>query len=363
MSEKLYELAKQQKDLTKLLPATATPLFDGDAIVALCKLENFADFLSDDTGVLINRIFESNVRDYQGEVEVNKEIAETLVSSDTPDFWWINNGVTIVADKAQWLAPNISIKNPLIVNGLQTSFEIHRNANKLTGDSRSVLVRIIEVTDPAKREKIIRATNRQTNIKHSSFRASEPIHVQIEDYLKGIPIYYDRRKNSYKREGKPADSILSIDRLAQVVLAVLLQEPHTARARPTSAIKKDADYKKIFPGSTSGFPLAMYGVLAELNLKVEEHFRTLKGIVDQNLLNNTRFHVLMVLAWTINKSSTLPAIRISQLKPSKVNAAVLNKVSSWVFKEFNAQGGQDKVSKDKLFTNHLLNTWAPSSTL
>lgn len=358
----LYELAKQQKDLTKLLPTASTPLFGDDAIVALCNLEKFSDFISDDTGILINRIFESNVRDYQGEVEVNKEIAETLGSSDTPDFWWMNNGVTIVADKAQWIAPNISIKNPLIVNGLQTSFEIHRNASKLKGDVRSVLVRIIEVTDPAKREQIIRATNRQTNIKHSSFRASEPIHSQIEDYLKAIPVYYDRRKNSYKREGKPADQILSIDRLAQVALAVLLREPHTARARPTSAIKKDADYKKIFPAAPNGFPLAMYGVLAELNLKVEEHFRTLKGIVDQNLLNNMRFHVLMVLAWTLNMSSTLPAIRISQLKPAKVNAAVLNKVSTWVFNEFKAQGAQDKVSKDKSFTAHLTKTWTPAST-
>ncbi|UAL10107.1 hypothetical protein [Caulobacter segnis] len=171
-----------------------------------------------------------------------------------------------------------------------------------------------------------------------------------------------RRKNSYKREGKPADRILSIDRLAQVVLTVLLQEPHTARARPTSAIKKDSDYKKIFPDGANGFPLAMYGVLAELNLQVEEHFRTLKGIVDQNLLNNMRFHVLMVLAWTLNKNSTLPPIRISQLKPSKVNAAALNKVSTWVFNEFNAQGGQDKVSKDKAFTNHLLNKWTQAST-
>lgn len=358
----LYELAKQQKDLTKLLPTASTPLFGDDAIVALCRLEKFADFISDDTGVLINRIFESNVRDYQGEVEVNKEIAETLGSKETPDFWWMNNGVTIVADKAQWIAPSISIKNPLIVNGLQTSFEIHRNAAKLKDDSRSVLVRIIEVTDPAKREQIIRATNRQTNIKHSSFRASEPIHVQIEDYLKAIPIYYDRRKNSYKREGKPADRILSIDRLAQVVLAVLLQEPHTARARPTSAIKKDPDYKKIFPAVPNAFPLGMYGVLAELNLKVEEHFRTLKGIVDQNLLNNMRFHVLMVLAWTLNKSATLPAIRISQLKPTKVTAGVLNKVSSWVFDEFKAAKALDKVSKDKAFTAHLQTTWTPAAT-
>jgi hypothetical protein len=359
----LYELAKQQKDLDKLLPTTAAPLFSGEkAMVALCGLEVFAKFISDDTGILINRIFEANVRDYQGEVEVNKEISETLTQSKTPDFWWMNNGVTIVADKARWVSPNISIKNPLIVNGLQTSFELHRNVASLANDSRNVLVRIIEVTDPTERERVIRATNRQTNIKHSSFRASEPVHIQIEDYLKTLGIYYDRRKNRYKREGKPADRILSIDRLAQVVLSVLLEEPHTARARPTSAIKRDVDYKKIFPAAPNAFPLAFYGVLAELNLKVEEHFRTLRGIIDQSLLNNMRFHVLMALAWTLNKNATLPAARIGQLKPNKVTAQMLNKVSSWVFDEFKTYGALDKNSKDSKFTSRLRATWTPPAT-
>jgi hypothetical protein len=34
--------------------------------------------ISDDAGGLITRIFEANVRAYQGEVEVNREIADSL---------------------------------------------------------------------------------------------------------------------------------------------------------------------------------------------------------------------------------------------------------------------------------------------
>ena len=90
------------------------------------------------------------------------------------------------------------------------------------------------MTEPAKRDKIIRATNRQTSINNSSFRATEAIHREIEDYLLMMGFFYDRRKNAYKREGKSADKIIGIDRLAQAVLSILLQEPHTARARPTT---------------------------------------------------------------------------------------------------------------------------------
>ena len=59
-------------------------------------------------------------------------------------------------------------------------------------DKRMVLVRVIVEKDREKRDEIIRATNRQTNIKHSSFRATEPIHREIEDFLGTINFFYDR---------------------------------------------------------------------------------------------------------------------------------------------------------------------------
>ena len=127
-----------------------------------------------------------------------------------------------------------------------------------------------------KRDEIIRATNRQTAVTHSSFRATEAIHREIEDYLLTLGYFYDRRKNFYKREGKPADKIISIDRLAQAVLSVLLQEPHTARGRPTTAIKDDNDYKRIFSSDKTHHPLEMYGVLVRMLDSVEAFFRKIR---------------------------------------------------------------------------------------
>lgn len=135
----------------------------------MCKLADYLRFISDESGNLITRIFEANVRAYQGEVEVNREIAGSL-ENPTPDldFWWLNNGVTIVADEAGFTSNQLVIANPLIVNGLQTSHEIHAYASKIpTDDQRSILIRVIEETDLLKRDKIIRATNRQTSITNS----------------------------------------------------------------------------------------------------------------------------------------------------------------------------------------------------
>ena len=59
-------------------------------------------------------------------------------------------------------------------------------------------MRVIVPGSEESRDKIILATNSQTNIPKSSLRATDAIHRQIELYLKQRNIFYDRRKNYYK---------------------------------------------------------------------------------------------------------------------------------------------------------------------
>jgi AIPR protein len=364
-AQQLYDRSSNQKRIVVDLPTTGTPLSGNNSYVALCKLTDYVKFISDDAGGLITRIFEANVRAYQGEVEVNREIADSL-EHPTPglDFWWLNNGVTIVADQAGFMNNRLTIENPLIVNGLQTSNEIHNIALKLQpAEARMILVRVIVETDREKRDEIIRATNRQTAVTHSSFRATEAIHREIEDYLLTLGYFYDRRKNFYKREGKPADKIISIDRLAQAVLSVLLPEPHTARGRPTTAIKDDNDYKRIFSSDKAEHPLEMYGVLIRLLDSVEAFFRKNASSLDQVYRNNLKFHVLMVLGWALNGYSTFPAPRIMQLDLAKLaEAHQVNAVVQWVRQEFDVAGAEDRTAKDSAFKQRLKANWSVAAT-
>jgi hypothetical protein len=223
------------------------------------------------------------------------------------------------------------------------------------------LIRIIVEKDPAKRDQIIRATNRQTSINNSSFRATEQVHREIEDYLFSLGFFYDRRKNAYKRQGKPADLIISIDRLAQALLA-LIREPHTARARPTTALKVDADYKRIFSGDKTVHPLSMYGAAVKMLASVEKYFKTNASGLDRVVRNNLKFHSLMVLGWALNGDKTLPPLRIGQLDLSKLTDPQVKKVVDWVKGEFLAAGAEDKTAKDTAFTNRLVANWTPAAT-
>lgn len=71
-------------------------------------------------------LLEPNVRDYQGAGSpVNKEIRATLNdASTTVEFWWLNNGITILGEKCFITGNKVTITKPEIVNGLQTSHEV-----------------------------------------------------------------------------------------------------------------------------------------------------------------------------------------------------------------------------------------------
>jgi hypothetical protein len=74
---------------------------DDGSVVCLTNLNNFAAFLTDENGELKTHILEPNVRDYQGIGNpVNAEIRATLNDAENKiEFWWLNNGITIIAEK------------------------------------------------------------------------------------------------------------------------------------------------------------------------------------------------------------------------------------------------------------------------
>jgi hypothetical protein len=218
-------------------------------------------------------IFDANVRDYQGDVEVNRAIRQTLLQPEGEDFWWLNNGITILAADASHSGKTLTIRDPRVVNGLQTSQEVFRafQTSSVPSEDRSILVRVIIPQSPTSYQRIVRATNSQTNVPPASLRATDPIHRDIEDFLKAKGFYYERRKNYYKNEGRPRDEIISIPYLAQATMAILLGRADDARARPSTLIKSDQDYQTVF---NPQYPMPAYFACVTLMKRVEPFLRS-----------------------------------------------------------------------------------------
>lgn len=259
-AEELLRLARKSKIETLPLNYTEAVATQTGSAVCLVKLQDYYDFIHDpDTGELRGWLFEENVRDYEGKnIDVNKAIRGTLdeITLDR-DFWWLNNGITVVSAKSPSSGKTFVITEPKVVNGLQTSMEIYNyfRTNKEKADIREILVRIIVTEEEKIKNDIIKATNSQSAIKPASLRAFDEIHYKIEQYLFLHGWYYERRKNFYKNQKKPKNKIISIAYMAQAVAAIVLQRPNDSRGRPITIIKNETIYKKIFDDS---YPVELY---------------------------------------------------------------------------------------------------------
>ncbi len=320
----------------------------------LARLNEYYKFITDSQNKIVKSLFEANVRDYQRNVEVNNGIQYTLRNpQDDEDFWWLNNGITIVATAAsQFGGKTLQIISPQIVNGLQTSEEIYKYFKDLedpSNDERNVLVRVIIPTRPEICDRIIKATNSQTTIPTASLRATDPIHKNIEDFLKPHGFYYDRRKNYYKNEKKPIGKIISISYLAQAVMSIVLRKPDYARARPSSLMKKDDDYKEIF---NSEYPIQLYLQCVKIIKSMENFLR--QQDISLKHANNIKFHLAMFSALLLAKDNQLDPDKLATLSLSTLNDNFIEICYNEVCTIYKNLGASDQVAKNRNFAEKLI---------
>jgi hypothetical protein len=314
------------------------------AFVCLVSLKDFFKFITDSQGHLSWYIVEANVRDYQGKTEVNDQIQTSLQDQTSEDFWWLNNGITILSSKATQSGKALTIENPEVVNGLQTSTEIFnyfKKCNTAT-EKRNLLVRVVVPNEPESRDRIIKATNSQTTIPPASLRATDKIHRDIEEYLKPFGLYYDRRKNFYKNEGKPINRIISIPQMAQAVMAMFLRRPDMARARPSSLIKRDEEYIKLFDPKQ---PIEIYRACAELMKQVDASLNTLGASLSAPDRNNVRFYIAMCASQEALQNSDPSPDKIASLVGVALPEEALKNSYELVLNDYSSLGGTDRIAK------------------
>ena len=302
-------------------------------------------------GELRRNLFEANVRDYQGATQVNAEIQKALSERWTEDFWWLNNGITIVAGKVTQTGKTLTIEDPQIVNGLQTSREIFHyfKTSNTVGDEREVLVRVISPQTSDSRDRVIKATNSQTAISPASLRATDKIQRDIEQYLRPFGLFYDRRKNSHKNEGKPLDKIVSIPAMAQALMAVVLQRPGTARARPSSLLKKDEDYETVF---SEHFPIEVFRASIELSRLVDAHLRADTTLSPEDRVN-LKFYVAMYLAALASGVAKPTPDQIKTLAGNTINKSLLDEATAAVKGIYQQLGANALTAKGGEFGEKL----------
>lgn len=344
--------ALPQKD--EVIVITKSLSADDGSVVCLVGLKEFAKFLTGPGGHLKTSMLEPNVRDYQGKRNpVNTEIRETLNdSASTEEFWWLNNGVTILATACGISGNKLKVSDPEIVNGLQTSHEIFGvfAATPERIENRNILLRVVLLTDDRSRNKVIKATNSQTPVDVVSLRATDRIHFDIEDRLKLYDLFYDRKKGKYRRLRKPIASIVSIRALAQAVMSIYLQRPDDARARPKSLLTDKDVYPKLFADSHNrdlfvaciSIDRQVHGFLAETTIE--------EAKLTRDEQRNIRYYVDSIVGCELLRRFVPDAESIASVVAQCVGplpAEMLQYAATTAMSIYRQEGGTDNAAKNK----------------
>lgn len=324
--------------------------------IALVDLKSYFNFIVNDEGDVRKSFFDSNVRDYQGKNNVNSSISETLHRADDNDFWWLNNGVTVLASEATLVNNReLQIVNPEIVNGLQTSMEIYNyfseNREALESEKRSILLRIIVPDNEESRDQIIFATNNQTNIPKATLRVTDPIHLQIEMYFKSRGLFYDRRKNYYKNQGRKPAEIVGVSFLAQCLITIFLKKPDYARARPSTLLNDEKTYNELYEKNNN---LEVFYRVALLGKKIQKNVRSGSDYSSAEKSDILYYVLYAVIADVLGKKNITPA-DIKNLDMDSVTDTLIEDIRNRVYEIYKQHGGNGRVAKSAEFIQYIDN--------
>ena len=338
-----------------------------DAVIALVPIKQYYDFITSENNEINTKLFESNIRDYKGKSSVNKDILETLLKdNDSMQFWWLNNGITIIAEgiKESSSAKKILITNPQIVNGLQTSYSIFNyfndNKMKLENEKRDLFIKIIKI-DPeleGKELDITIATNRQNEIRGKDIKANDEVQKNIELFFKENGKYYQRKDKYYTNRKFPKKDILTLFDLAKYVYTIYDKDPAYTRNNPGKLLKDDK-YNKIFDIQNNNQDYKRYLLAYEIYDKI---ISLNKGKIDinENSFEKVNFiHHLVYVSISLLKKNrnytfqTLKDINMIDIDNKLINEAY-SIITSAIIKNDIVPSQVLKTIKEQKF-NVLLN--------
>ncbi|MGE4340308.1 MAG: AIPR family protein, partial [Pigmentiphaga sp.] len=204
-----------------------------ESYVGLLPAPEFLRLVEDENHEILKGIFYDNVRDWQDFNVVNSEMRETLTSGATRSrFALMNNGVTVIAKTLRTTANRFYIEDYQVVNGCQTSHVLH-DQRDLLDETVMVPLRLIATRDDEVISSIVKATNRQTEVREEQLLALSDFQKKLETYFGAFPddqrLYYERRSRQYNSVGGIEKTrVITPGGLIRAFASMFLQEPHRA---------------------------------------------------------------------------------------------------------------------------------------
>lgn len=184
------------------------------------------------------QLLERNIRRYLGLQgnRVNEGIRQTLTSSTPDNFYFFNNGLTLVCNDFSYNALQnsdyqVKVENLQIVNGGQTCMTIFKTLESMNSHqipkNASVLIRLYKL--PKDNQDIIlqitQATNSQNPVDLKDLKANDEKQQLLEESITALSYSYRRKRADTTIKSTDITSGAA----AEAILAVWRNAPHQAK--------------------------------------------------------------------------------------------------------------------------------------
>jgi hypothetical protein len=218
----------------------------------------------DNTELGRNILFGQNLREALRKGSKTYDGIKKTIIDEPHNFWYYNNGITIIAKELIIEDKKITLKEFSIINGAQTTSSFLQYLNEIEIDypkkDRSkfsnkinevfILARIVETMDDDQfKNKITLYNNTQNPISTRDMVSNNPEQIQLQKKLLNSDpnIYIDIRRGALRPKGIQFEKhrVVTNTELAQFIYSSVLQKPFIAKDKKNTIFNKDKNSKLI----------------------------------------------------------------------------------------------------------------------
>ncbi|MEW6035975.1 MAG: AIPR family protein [Candidatus Micrarchaeota archaeon] len=243
------------------------------------------------------KLFSRNVRIFYGTSKKANTAMKLTLNKEPKNFWYFNNGVTILSEKATKNASKIILKNPQIINGCQTVSTIGELAPNIVQDAL-IFAKIIEIGDELINQNfidtIIEANNRQTPVDERILKSNHPLQVRLQRKLEDLGYYFERKEGQYKQERGKSRRIASLECIKNIELlranTAIVKAPHSAQANEDDLFT--SHFNDVFKENKTAIDYLLPYLVWRLVSYIGKNYR---GKKRQRFHKYATFHVLRLI--------------------------------------------------------------------
>jgi hypothetical protein len=134
-------------------------------------------------------------------------------------------------------------------------------------------------------------------------------------------------------------------------MSVILRKPNYARARPSTLLNKDDDYRKVF---NQDYPVEVYYICILILKKCEHFLRKEENHLSSKDINNYKFHLAMMASIAFLKKDAPEANDLCSLSENQLTEDLLSHCFILLKEKYIINGGDDAAAKGPNLVTDLL---------